>query len=434
MIQLMLQRHECNIDKRRNRRSSPNKQESRLMGNFNWESGDWDNPAVDSTDAEIIISGDWAPIRKFAPIIEQEPLAIYGDLLDILRAADLRITNLEAPLAGDLPQIKSGAVFKGSSNHINGLTAVPFELVTLANNHIFDYGAEGFQATRQLLSRNSIKSVGAGSNRNEAAEPLIINIKGIDIAIVNFSEGEDLTSAGEHPGVSGWEIDEVVVRVKKLRHQVDIIIVIAHAGIEYIPFPPPYVVEAFDRIAGAGASLIIGHHPHVPQGMNIQKNVPICYSLGNFAFYQETGLYYRKIGYMVKAGIGKNGISQLKIIPYSISDAGLSLLNHEEQQEFFTLFKQLSLPLGDRISVVEAWNGFLRYYGSAGFKQEIALIMATMESDLSKAAAMFRNRITAMQHREHWLDVLNRIIGGRIEESPEWAYHLNHDFFNRKHK
>jgi poly-gamma-glutamate synthesis protein (capsule biosynthesis protein) len=402
------------------------------MENSDWQSGVWHNPEAGLTVAEIIISGDWAPIRKFGPIIEKEPSAIYGELLEVLRGADLRITNLEAPLGGDIPQIKSGAVFKGGASHVKGLTAVPFEVVTLANNHVFDYGLKGFQDTRNLLTQNSVRHLGAGGNRNEAAEPVTINLKGINVAIVNFSEGEDLTGAAANPGVWGWEIEGVIALVKKLRSQADVIIVIAHAGIEYIPFPPPYIVEAYDRISEAGADLIIGHHPHVPQGMKIHRNVPVCYSLGNFVFYQETELYYRKIGYLVKAGISKNGLSQLKIIPYRIDDEGLVLLKDEGLQDFFTLFKNLSLPLAGMTGVNEAWNGFLRYYGVDGFKQEIAMIMAKVDSDLPKAAAMFRNRITTMQHREHWLAALNQIIEGRIGESQEWAYNLNREFFTRK--
>ena len=106
------------------------------------------------------------------------------------------------------PVSKSGAVLKGVSGHISGLTRVPFEVATLGNNHVFDYGTEAFVKTRDLLHENNIKTVGAGMSIEEASAPLIIPCKGSKIGIINFSEGEDLTAAGENPGVFGWEIDE----------------------------------------------------------------------------------------------------------------------------------------------------------------------------------------------------------------------------------
>ena len=264
---------------------------------FDWGRGRWVNAAVPQAQAEIVIASDWAPIRAFDEIIAHSPEAVYGDVLSVLRQGDLRIVNLECALSGDAsPVWKSGSVFKGRPDHINGLTAVPFEVVTLGNNHVFDYGTEAFSQTLKLLSENSIRSVGAGMSVEDAHRPLIIDLNGVRIGIINFSEGEDLTSAVSGPGVFGWEVDAVVDSVRSIRPGVDIILVICHGGVEYIPFPPPYLASAFRRIADAGADLIVGHHPHVPQGVQICNGVPICYSLGNFVFYQETDLFYRKRG------------------------------------------------------------------------------------------------------------------------------------------
>ena len=92
----------------------------------------------------IIVASDWAPIRALEPVIRRDPGAVYGDMLPVLRAADLRIVNCECALtAARKPVWKSGAVFKGLPAHVAGLTAVPFEVACLANNHVFDYGLAG---------------------------------------------------------------------------------------------------------------------------------------------------------------------------------------------------------------------------------------------------------------------------------------------------
>jgi hypothetical protein len=399
---------------------------------FDWKNGCWINEKEQKPDAEIIISGDWAPIRAFDEIIENSPESIYGNVLPVLRSSDLRITNLECTLFGDTPVWKSGAVFKGRPEHIKGLTSVPFEIVTLANNHVFDYGIDSFKKTLELLNKNSMKFLGAGMSAEEACSPLIIDLKGIKIGIINFSEGEDLTSATDGPGVFGWDMEKVVRLTGELRSKVGIVIVICHCGVEYIAFPPPYITEAFRRIADAGADLIIGHHPHVPQGIQIYNGVPVCYSLGNFVFYQETELQHRKTGYLVKAGISKDGVSGISVIPYEIGARNLSLIEGEKRKVFLDDLKMISAPLSDETSIRDAWNGFLRYYGVNGFKKEIDTLMNKISEEPKKGAAMFRNRIATMQHNQHWIDAMTRIIEGKIDESPDWAYELTTKWLTEK--
>lgn len=393
-------------------------------GEFDWKDGSWTSSRARSQDAELVLSGDWAPIRRFEKVIEEAPSAVYGDLLPDLRQGDLRITNLECPLYGRTPVFKSGAVLKGRPSHVTGLTAVPFDVVTLANNHVFDYGPEAFRLTRDLLRRQAIRSCGAGLSEREAVRPLTIEVKGITIGLVNFSEGEDRTAARKGPGVFGWELERVVRTVRKLKSSVDIVLVIGHCGVEYIAFPPPYVTKAFRSIADAGADLVVGHHPHVPQGIDIHNQTPICYSLGNFVFYQETELRFRKLGYLVKAGLSKAGVSWIRLVPYEIGSDRLIKLTGARRRGFLTALERVSRPLSDDGRIEDAWHAFLRFYGVAGFKEEVGRIMGEIEREPRKGAAMFRNRIVTMQHREHWMSALSRIVDGTISESSRRALDL----------
>ena len=111
---------------------------------------------------KLAIAGDLAPIRAFAPIAAQKPESLYGDLLPELRKADFRIVNLESPLAGTEFIVKSGAAFTGAPEHLPILTSVPFEAVTLANNHTFDTGLSGFHQTVEMLDTAGIAHAGAG--------------------------------------------------------------------------------------------------------------------------------------------------------------------------------------------------------------------------------------------------------------------------------
>lgn len=401
------------------------------VSSFNWTRGSWSDTSSAKADVTLCIAGDWAPIRAFKSIIEDVPDAIYGDLLPVIQSADLSIVNLEAPLSDSgEPVKKSGAVFKGERKHVKGLA--PFDVVTLANNHMFDYGLDAFKESLSALEQHHIKYTGAGLSKEEAASPLKVSIKGIKIGIVNFSEGEDLTAANGGPGVMGWDLTTVTRTIKTLKKTVDVVIVISHCGIEYIPFPPPYVTDAFQKVAAAGADLVIGHHPHVPQGISFHNNIPICHSLGNFVFYQDTDLKFRKLGYMVNVGFKKDAMVSLELVPYKICPKGLSMLNSQESIDFFEKFKEISLPLDDPEQLEGSWNGFLHYYGINGFKNEISMIMEKLTHDPAKGAAMFRNRLTTLQHYHHWKDFMTRMVDGTLESSPEWATNLTQEWLTAR--
>jgi len=119
---------------------------------LNWKKGKWENGSDAETQAEVLIASDWAPIRKYSNLILNDPEAVYGNLLPIMRESDLRIANLECPLCDiETPIWKSGTVLKGDTRHVEGLTTVPFEVVTLGNNHVFDHGVDAFEQTLALL-------------------------------------------------------------------------------------------------------------------------------------------------------------------------------------------------------------------------------------------------------------------------------------------
>ena len=371
----------------------------------------------------IMIASDWAPIRAFEPVISRDPEAVYGDMLPALRAADLRIVNCECALTdADRPVWKSGAVFKGLPAHVAGLTAVPFEVVCLANNHVFDYGLKGFRETLDVARRYGLRTVGAGLSFEEAIAPLTLRTKGTRVTIVNFSEGEDLTASRGGPGVCGWEIERLVGLIQKAKKRGDFVIAVGHAGLEYVPFPPPYVVQAFRALSDAGADCVVGHHPHVPQGLEVRDGRLIAYSLGNFAFFQPPELYYRRTGFCLSLEARAGRLASHAIHPYGITDRGLGRLGRGEEGRFREKLRRVSKPLESARGVAEAWQAYLAYYGPEGFKKEVFGILEKMDSEPRKGAAMFRNRITTLQHAELWRDALTRFMSEKpAPVRPAWT-------------
>jgi poly-gamma-glutamate synthesis protein (capsule biosynthesis protein) len=381
----------------------------------------------------ILIASDWAPIRVFEPIIRRDPAAVYGDLLPTLRDADLRIVNCESALTNAAKAVwKSGAVFKGSPAHATGLTTVPFDVACLANNHVLDYGERGLRDTLNVLHRHGIKTVGAGLNAGQAYAPLSTGVNGQLVHVVNISEGEDETASRGGAGVFGWDIQRAVDTIGRCKEDGGTVIAIAHCGLEYVPFAPPYVVEAFRAMADAGADAVIGHHPHVPQGVEWRGRTPIVYSLGNFAFFQQTDLHHRKIGLFVTLRLDRGRVTYVDLHPYRITDAGLRALDAQDGTEFHQTMARLSKPYQTPSGHDKAWDAYLAYYGAAGFDAEVAGMLDRMRTEPQKGAAMFRNRITTAQHIELWRTYLTRVITGQKARFTKDAYALVEEYFTRK--
>ena len=137
---------------------------------------------------------------------------------------------------------------------------------------------------------------------------------------------------------------------------------------------------------------------------------------------------------MVKAGLAKGGVSYLKLVPYSIQDQGLSLIEGDERRQFFRKLAAVSTPLDNFEGIEKAWHGFLHYYGVDGLKNEIHTILDKLDAEPTKGAAMLRNRLTTMQHSQHWIDMLSKIIRDELDTSPKWAYDLAEEWLTTGRK
>lgn len=410
--------------------------------NMDWERGIWGNGRGEP-DVRIIVAGDWSPRRQLEQLAIDEPAALYGNLLDPLRNADLRIMNLEGPLSDrDSPILKDGPAFRLAPAVVAGLVEGGFDVACLANNHAMDHGADALQDTLETLARCGIGSVGAGMTRERALEPAIVEAGDLRLGIVNFCEGEDGTAATSGPGTFGWEPDRVVRGVADLREDVDLVMVVAHAGREYLPAPPPYVQRLFRSIASAGADVIIGHHPHVPQGVEIHGGVPIIYSLGNFILHQRRGSALRRFGLLATVEVAAGAVSGLRLIPCVIGESGARLASPAERAWLFDRLRTVSEILEDPDRVGEVWNAFIDRFGQEfwwrriGRTQSIRALLASRlgmsraRRDHVEPASRLRNHFITPAHHHFLADGLERLASGTLGSSPPWARDLVESWFD----
>ena len=204
---------------------------------------------------------------------------------ELLAGADVALANLECTLGGDGWRVASEPRVVTAPAGIRAIAAAGFNVLSLANNHMFDAGPAGFRQLRDLLGGLGVRAFGAGADLAEAARPAIVESKGIRLAFLAAADhrsGAGPFAAPGRAGVAPWDVQALIARVRELAGQVHHVIVCPHWGEERLALPAPGQVAEARRLIDAGASLVIGHHPHVVQGMERYGRGVIAYSLGNF--------------------------------------------------------------------------------------------------------------------------------------------------------
>lgn len=239
----------------------------------------------------ILFCGDVMP----GGVLPYQKEYISKDVLEYMKSFDLRIGTLEAAIGTDLEydQVK----MKGRQNIVYArnedffrVVEMGFNVVSLANNHVFDLGVEGLRNTIKILDENGIKHCGAGENIEEASKPAVIEYKGKSIAILaycmygNAYLGYVELADNNKPGINPLDIDKVVLDIQKYKKQYDYVIVMPHWGREYQYFPMVECKKMAYQMIDAGADAIMGSHAHNIQPMIKYKGKSIYFGMGNYLF------------------------------------------------------------------------------------------------------------------------------------------------------
>lgn len=395
---------------------------------INWSEGKWQADAADSdSDFRISVAGDWAPLRKYEKLMLAEPEGIYGDLLENIRRSDLRIVNVEAVLgdAGE-PGAKDGPNLRADAGTVRCLEAGQFHIACLANNHCLDYGREGLARTMELLRASGMETVGAGLDSDEVARPLAYTAAGRTITVINCTEGEESRARDGGAGAYGLVSADVEKQIAEAKESSDIVLVIFHGGRERAPVPPPYVVDDLRRFADAGADAVIGHHPHVPQGIEIHNGVPIFYSLGNFMFLFENDHLFQQVGYLTHLDFGEKGLAGFEITPYLVLPWGMKAAAGELRGTILRGLHGVSDLLVDPQAIRDAWDAFIDvdFGGTDGQIDLLARHIETYRSDPARGSQLLLNLFYTPGHRELFIRGLGRTARREPVNTPQWAKDL----------
>ena len=215
-------------------------------------------------------------------------LSLSEDLNNILLKSDYNCLNFEAPLRSNTERErirKSGPRLSMPDEVLDFISKNNFNIISLANNHIMDYGESGLKKTMCLLQD---KAVGVGTYK-EAYTPKIISKDGISVAFLSLTHREyGCVDVNSNSLGAAWILNpELPLIISKIKSGVDFLFVLAHAGVEYMDIPLPEWRSTYKLFIDWGVDCIIASHPHVPQGFEIYKDKYIYYSLGNFCFQKE---------------------------------------------------------------------------------------------------------------------------------------------------
>lgn len=187
-----------------------------------------------------------------------------------LKNADLTVINLENPIVENCPQVDSGFKFCTDPKNLQGLVNAGVDVITLANNHTYNYGTDGFNQTKNYLDNAQISYTGDNNLVIKTVNNMTFGFLGFD----KSQQGNPTLSDGE------------VQLIKSANQQVDILVVAMHWGTEYQNTALPGVQSLAKELVSLGADVVVGHHPHWVQNIEYINDKPVYYSLGNFIFDQ----------------------------------------------------------------------------------------------------------------------------------------------------
>ena len=201
---------------------------------------------------------------------------------------DLRVCNLECPICDydENTRKREKHLLRAPTKSIKALKLAGMDIVSLANNHIFDYGVEGFQSTVSLLRENGIGFIGAGMSLDEARAPYLVLSEGVKIGFLAYGALLEESTPAKHnsPGIAPMYWDIIEEDVARLRADYDHLVLFLHWGREYTFLPPIENVHKARSLLEAGVDLIVGSHSHCVQGWIAHYGKQTFFSLGNFLF------------------------------------------------------------------------------------------------------------------------------------------------------
>jgi poly-gamma-glutamate capsule biosynthesis protein CapA/YwtB (metallophosphatase superfamily) len=314
-------------------------------------------PTPSATSVTIVAGGDVIGDRSTRTIIaNQGGAAVFGGIKRALIDGDLTLVNLETPLTyGGDAQTWKDVVFKGDPRLAPALAGAGIDVVTMANNHAGDQGDRGLLDSLRYLRAAGVKACGAGRDLADARAARFFIVDGLRVAFVGFTDVLPVgfpatpTSPGTSPGRS--DVNAVKAVVRAAAKKADFVVVTWHWNYELTTAPSWLEASEGRAVIDAGADLVIGHHPHVLQGVQAYHGGFIAWSTGNLVFDRQGGACAQSM--LVRAQVSESRI-KVRLVPVSIAyDGRPRVATGGAAAAILSRVKSFSAHLGTRVNVLD---------------------------------------------------------------------------------
>ena len=271
-------------------------------------------PAPVSVSVNLVAVGDILMHEDVKAAATQDPggfPALWADLVPLFQGADLAFGNLETPVAPTSGRPGVPFQFNAPATLPAALRASGFTVLSTANNHAFDQGAKGVRETLERLRAERLVALGSGEDRAQAEVTHILERQGIRVAFLGFTDlfNLDLNQRATEPWVRPLDLEPALQAVREARGRAEVVVVSVHWGNEYQHLPTKRQRDIARALVGAGCDLLLGHHPHVLQPVEVVeaegRKALVAYSLGNFISNQDR--MYRADHFPVAEGDNRDG-------------------------------------------------------------------------------------------------------------------------------
>jgi poly-gamma-glutamate synthesis protein (capsule biosynthesis protein) len=268
----------------------------------------------------------------------------FQEVAGVLRNKDILFGNLETVLSHSSKAAQKAVTLYTAPENVSYLTDVGFDILSVANNHILDMDAAGCHETLDVLHQHCLKFIGVATQKY----PQTYSILETNNTRIGFSGYYEYGATEANHDIVIKNIDDWIIdETKKLKLLCDIVIISLHWGIEYVYYPSPKQIRLARHLIDAGATIILGHHPHVIQGIEHYKNGLIAYSLGNFQFssLRNINTDCRK-SIILSIDITKQGLQKYEVIPVFIDEDFVPcIMDKLQTEEMLSHISHVSEPI-----------------------------------------------------------------------------------------
>jgi len=305
---------------------------------------------------KVIVAGDFSPkYDAVNGLIRKKLIDPFEAVTDVVKQSDIAILNFESTIeCPSQPIKKCGPNLRCAHESVDLIKDAGFNVVTLANNHIMDYGELGLKNTLRELKARAISTVGSGADIHEAQETLYLKVKDKTLGIINCCEHEFSIATSDNMGANPLNLINQYNALTEAKQFADYILVIVHGGHEMYQIPSIRMQDTYRHFINLGADAVINHHQHCYSGYEIYNGKPIFYGLGNLFFDSKDMKSHSSWneGYMVELSLDKE--IHFSLIPYvqCVGDYKIQPLN--DRAAFDSDIKFLNGIISDRKSLAKA--------------------------------------------------------------------------------